>query len=71
MQPMGDAAGFNPNEQAANRLAEAALIGAQVPEVGLTVSDVIGTDRKRVVAVVETLANLRSQGESLAEVAHG
>jgi signal transduction histidine kinase len=29
-----------------------------------------GTERKRVEAVVETLANLRSEGESLAEVAH-
>src|ERR1035438_2207817 len=29
-----------------------------------------GTERKRVEAVVETLANLHSQGESLAEVAH-
>ena len=29
-----------------------------------------GTERKRVEAVVETLATLRSQGESLAEVAH-
>jgi signal transduction histidine kinase len=29
-----------------------------------------GTERKRVEAVVETLANLRSPGESLAEVAH-
>jgi len=29
-----------------------------------------GAERKRVEAVVETLANLRSQGESLAEVAH-
>ena len=29
-----------------------------------------GTERRRVEAVVETLATLRSQGESLAEVAH-
>ncbi|HUX27581.1 MAG TPA: sensor histidine kinase [Terracidiphilus sp.] len=29
-----------------------------------------GTERKRVEAVVETLANLRNEGESLAEVAH-
>jgi len=29
-----------------------------------------GTERKRVEAVVETLANLRNKGESLAEVAH-
>ena len=29
-----------------------------------------GTERKRVEAVVETLANLGSQGESVAEVAH-
>ena len=29
-----------------------------------------GVERKRVEAVVETLANLRSGGESLAEVAH-
>ena len=29
-----------------------------------------GTERKRVEAVVETLATLRSEGESLAEVAH-
>jgi len=31
---------------------------------------VVGAERKRVEAVVETLANLRSRGESLAEVAH-
>jgi hypothetical protein len=29
-----------------------------------------GAERKRVEAVVETLANLRSEGENLAEVAH-
>ena len=29
-----------------------------------------GTERRRVEAVVETLATLHSQGESLAEVAH-
>lgn len=32
--------------------------------------DAVGTERKRVEAVVETLATLRSRGENLAEVAH-
>jgi len=51
-----------------NVLAETGLAGTGLAGAGL--AGVSVTERKRVVAVVETLANLRSEGESLAEVAH-
>jgi signal transduction histidine kinase len=49
------------------------LVETDLVETGLTAVSRAGvsvTERKRVVAVVETLADLRSRGESLAEVAH-
>jgi signal transduction histidine kinase len=49
-------------------LAETGLAGTGLAGAGL--SGVSVNERKRVVAVVETLTNLRSEGESLAEVAH-
>jgi signal transduction histidine kinase len=49
-------------------LAEAGLAGTGLTGAGL--AGVSVNERKRVVAVVETLTNLRSEGESLAEVAH-
>jgi signal transduction histidine kinase len=51
-----------------NVLAETGLAGTGLAGAGLARVSV--NERKRVVAVVETLANLRSEGESLAEVAH-
>jgi two-component system sensor histidine kinase ChvG len=43
---------------------------AKLSVVGADAADAVGTERKRVEAVVETLATLRSRGESLAEAAH-
>lgn len=51
---------FNGTELAATSLPPASLTGSDGAEAG----------RKRVETVVETLANLRGRGESLAEVAH-
>jgi len=51
-----------------NVLAETGLAGTGLAGAGLTGASV--TESKRVVAVVETLTNLRSEGESLAEAAH-
>jgi len=52
----------------ATGLAEAGTAGAGLAAAGL--AGISATKRKRVETVVETLANLRSKGESLAEVAH-
>jgi two-component system cell cycle sensor histidine kinase/response regulator CckA len=57
---MQQTTGINENEMAANCLAGAALLGVELPI----------TERKRVEAVVESLASARGEGESLAEVAH-
>jgi signal transduction histidine kinase len=43
---------------------------AGLATMGATGTGVAGKERQRVEAVVETLANLRGEGESLAEVAH-
>jgi hypothetical protein len=54
-------------------LAETGLAETSLVETGLATKGTIRasvTKRKRVEAIVETLANLRSRGESLAEVAH-
>ena len=63
MQQSGQAAEFKKNGRAETGLVEAGLAGA-----GLAGVPVI--ERQRVETVVETLANLRGEGESLAEVAH-
>jgi signal transduction histidine kinase len=65
MQQTGEAAGFKNNGLAAAGLVEAGVTGT-----GLTGTGAAASERKRVEAVVETLANLRGGGESLAEVAH-
>src|ERR1039458_5080838 len=49
-------------------LAETGLSGTEL--AGTELAGVSVTERKRVVKMVETLTNLRSEGESLAEVAH-
>jgi signal transduction histidine kinase len=49
-------------------MAETGLAGTGLAVAGL--AGVSVNERKRVVAVVETLANMRGEGESLAEVAH-
>jgi signal transduction histidine kinase len=56
-------------------LAATVLVEAGLTETGLATTGLAGAGRdqaghQRVEAVVETLANLRSKGESLAEVAH-
>ena len=65
MEQMERTAGFNGTGLAATGLTETGLAGT-----GLTPASLAGAERKRVEAVVETLANLRGEGESLAEVAH-
>jgi len=51
-------------------MATAILIEGDATEAGLGGVRVAETERRRVEAVVETLANLRNDGESLAAVAH-
>jgi signal transduction histidine kinase len=51
-------------------VAAAGLTEKTLTNISLTGSAVAGVERKRVETVVETLANLRGEGESLAEVAH-
>jgi len=65
MQQTGQTGGFTGTGLAATGLVEAGLVGAGLAGSGGSVSE-----RKRVEAVVETLANLRGESESLAEVAH-
>jgi signal transduction histidine kinase len=65
MQQAGQADGFTGTKLAATGLVEAGLAGA-----GLAGSGVPMSERRRVEAVVETLANLRGESESLIEVAH-
>jgi signal transduction histidine kinase len=65
MQQAGQAAGFTESGQAATSLVEAGLTGTGLAGSGGSV-----IERKRVEAVVETLANLRGESESLTDVAH-
>jgi len=65
MQQTGQTGGFTGTGLAATGLVEAGLVG-----VGLAGSGGSVSERKRVEAVVETLANLRGESESLTEVAH-
>jgi signal transduction histidine kinase len=65
MQQRGQAAGFKATRLAATGLAKTGTAGVVLTEAG----EVEG-ERKRVEAVVETLAKLRGAGVSLAEVAH-
>jgi hypothetical protein len=70
MQQTGQAVEFRENGLAEIGLAE---MGSAETGLAATVVTGAGADRfgrKRVETVVETLANLRSEGESLAEVAH-
>jgi two-component system sensor histidine kinase ChvG len=53
------------------RMEQATELGTtELSVVGASALDAAGTERKRVEAVVETLATLRGRGESLAEAAH-
>jgi signal transduction histidine kinase len=63
MQQRGQTAEIKNRGLAKTGLAEAGLAATGLAGVSVT-------ERKRVEAVVETLANLRSEGENLAEVAH-
>jgi signal transduction histidine kinase len=65
MQQTGQTGGFTGTGLVPSGLVEAGLAG-----VGLAGSGGCVSERKRVEAVVETLANLRGESESLAEVAH-
>ena len=51
-------------------MAAAILIEGDAAAAGLSGGRIAESERRRVEAVVETLANLRNGGESLAEVAH-
>jgi signal transduction histidine kinase len=70
MQQTGQAAGFNGSGLAATGLVEAGLAGAGQTGAGLDGGVGPVSERRRVEAVVETLASLRDESESLAEVAH-
>jgi signal transduction histidine kinase len=64
------AAERNETGLAATGVIETRLVAADLGPAGLAVTGGTGGERKRVEAVVETLATLRGEGESLAEVAH-
>jgi signal transduction histidine kinase len=70
MQQTGQTAELNATGLAAAELAGAELAGAGLTGLGLAEERLAGAERKRVEAVVESLANLSNAGESLAEVAH-
>jgi signal transduction histidine kinase len=80
MRQMEQAAGLNGRRLAAAGRVEAGPAGAGLIETRLVAASLSpaelaatgtkGSERKRVEAVVETLATLRGEGESLAEVAH-
>lgn len=75
MQQTGQGAGMQGSGSTASGpgipvLSEAAKMSAGLAGTGLTGGGKEDADRKRVEAVVETLANLSGRGESLAEVAH-
>ena len=70
MQQTGQAVEFRENGLAEIGLAEAGLVETGLASTGVTGAGADRFGRKRVETVVETLANLRSEGESLAEVAH-
>jgi signal transduction histidine kinase len=70
MQQTGQAAEGRGNGQVAVGLAETGLAGLELTAAGLVETQAAGTGRKRVEAVVETLAHLHGEGESLAAVAH-
>ena len=70
MQQTGQTGGFTGTGLAATRLVEAGLVGVGQTGASLTGNKGSVTERKRVEAVVETLASLRGESESLTEVAH-
>ncbi len=70
MQQTGQTAGFTGTGLAATGLIEAGLAGVGQTGAGLAGSGGSVSERKRVEAVVESLASLRGESESLAEVAH-
>ena len=70
MQQTGQAVEFRENGLAEIGLAEAGLVETGLASTGVTGAGADRFGRKRVETVVETLANLRGGGESLAEVAH-
>ena len=70
MQQTGQAVEFRENGLAEIGLAEAGLVETGLASTGVTGAGADWFGRKRVETVVETLANLRGGGESLAEVAH-
>jgi signal transduction histidine kinase len=78
MRQMEQTAGLSGGQSAAGRietgLAAVGLIETELVATGLSPAGLTATGRtvecKRVEAVVETLATLRGEGESLAEVAH-
>src|ERR1035441_9868113 len=70
MQQTGQTGGFTGIGLAATGLGEAGLVGVGQTGASLAGSGRSVTERKRIEAVVETLANLRGESESLIEVAH-
>ncbi len=70
MQQTVQTAELNATGLAVAELAGAELAGAGLTGLGLAEERLAGAERKRVEAVVESLANLSGAGENLAEVAH-
>jgi signal transduction histidine kinase len=71
MREIIQAAGQKAAQMAGQTAGLAVGLGAELGQAGGQASDqVVQSERKRVEAVVETLATLRSEGESLAELAH-
>jgi signal transduction histidine kinase len=70
MQQTGQTGGFTGTGLASTGLVEAGLAGVGQTEAGLAGSGGSVSERKRVEAVIETLASLRGESESLADVAH-
>ncbi len=70
MLQTGQAGIFTGSRLAAKGLIEAGLVGVGQLRAGLAGSKGSVSERKRVEAVVETLASLRGESESLAAVAH-
>jgi signal transduction histidine kinase len=68
-QPTGQAEA-NVSGLAATALAETGVVETGLATESRTESRIAGTERKRVEVVVETLANLRNDAESLDDVAH-
>ena len=70
MQQTEQVAGFNGSGPAAAALIETGIAGTELTGAALAGNRAAVSERKRVETFVETLANLRGEGESMADIAH-